>query len=219
MSVQACTLCSLFHCAHFQGAQCRLLHAGGQETEAQGWCFGKMFCVVQLFLQSHTQVTHTQTHLHLHAQAHARGKERQMVRYTEREQENDLRTHNVNIYSLDCNYVCTCTDVCAIARVCVRAQWLSVEWKSISYQGLYCIVCVIYCTICLQGNVAFKDWWCLQDYTISKELSDPPRTMKWDLFNLLFILCLRIVSSDLSRDLHLSRRLFKEKTVRLLHCC
>lgn len=122
--------------------------------------------------------------------------------HTESAGKNDLRTHNVNIYSLDCNYVCTRTDVC------VRRQQ---EWKSISYQGLYCIICVIYCTICLQGNVAFKDWWCLQDYTISKELSDPPRTMKWDLFNLLFILCLRVVSSDLSGNLPLSGRLFKEE--------
>lgn len=39
------------------------------------------------------------------------------------------------------------------------------------------------------------------------------QTMKWDLFNLVFILCLRVVSSDLSRDLHLSGRLFKEAAV------
>lgn len=67
-----------------------------------------------------------------------------------------------------------CRDVCIIACVCVSALWVLVEWKSISHQGLYCIICVIYCTICLQGNITFKDWGCLQDYTISKELSDPP---------------------------------------------
>lgn len=44
------------------------------------------------------------------------------------------------------------------------------------------------------------------------------QTMKWDLFNLVFILCLRVVSSDLSRDLHLSGRLFKEAAVFLPQC-
>lgn len=67
-----------------------------------------------------------------------------------------------------------CVLVQMFASPLVCAQWVSEEWKSISYQRPYCIICVIYCTICLWVKIAFKDWWCLQDYTISKELSDPP---------------------------------------------
>lgn len=34
--------------------------------------------------------------------------------------QNDLKAHNVNIYSLECNYVCTSSDVCVIAHVCAQ---------------------------------------------------------------------------------------------------
>lgn len=111
--------------------------------------------------------------------------------------------------------------MCALARASApllmrtRAQQASEEWKSISYQKS---VLYNWCYLlrhlspsedCIQG---------LQDYTISKELSDSPQTMKWDLFNWWFILCLCIVSLDLSGDLHRSRRLFKEKSAKMLYC-
>lgn len=79
--------------------------------------------------------------------------------------------------------MCTCS--CVSSLMCVHSTSPE-EWKSISYQRLYCIICVIYCTICLRENIAFKEWWCLQDYTISKELSDPPPPQQW---NEIYLTC------------------------------
>lgn len=77
-------------------------------------------------------------------------------------------------------------------------------------------LCVIYCTIHLQGNAAFKDRLCLQDYTTSPESSDPIWTIKWDLFTSLFILCLCSLSLwDSSGDLQINWRLFRETSADL----
>lgn len=153
------------HCKHsvdvplspssFQSPHRRLLHAGGQEAEAQGWCSGKTF--------HHSVCTLTSS---ARSQVHTARWEM-------------MRTHTQCLQSR----LQLCAPTEALAFTCARQ--VSVERKSILYQRPYCIICVIYCTICLQVKIAFKDWWCLQDYTVSEELSDPP-SEQW---NEIYLTC------------------------------
>jgi len=81
----------------FQSPQRRLLHAGGKETEAQGWCFGKMLCGSTLHWKSITE-RHTLTPLRFSTySAGATWLDTQRA-------ENYSRTH---ISSLACNCMCT----------------------------------------------------------------------------------------------------------------
>lgn len=190
-----------------QGPQCRLLHAGGQETEAQGWCSGKTerdFDVATPQISPITLHKRLTTHTNIYTQTGG-GRTQKYRR---------IKTHSVNSYSLDSNCVRLFTGVCVVTHVHV-----SVVPKSIPYPELCCIIPVIYCTICLQGNIVFKDWWCLQDYTISKGLSDPPpQTMKWDLFNLLFIF-VYVLSPQIYRGICILAGDYSKRRLCLPQCC
>lgn len=104
------------------------------------------------------------------------------------------------------SFRCVCRRSCVCSAASLRRMKIYSTSSTVRYNLCYLLHHLSPREHCIQGLMMSA-----RLYNIKRIIWSPPRTMKWDLFNLLFILCLRVVSSQLSGDLHLSRRLFKER--------
>ena len=166
-----CSLC----CS--QSPQCRLLHAGGQETEAQGWCFGKMLSSTALSAITHTH-THTFTPL--------------------RDSRKMIWKHAMLTSTVWTVIICALVQTCASSLMCVHsASPRRMKIYFISETVLYNL-CYLLHHLSPREHCIRRVMMSTRLYNIKRIIWSPsPPTMKWDLFNLLFILCLHIVLSKI----------------------
>lgn len=116
----------------------------------------------------------------------------------------------------DTGYIIENTSFRLLSRLChYHSVYLCPKWKYILHRDPHCVICSIYSTICLGGNVVSEDWWCLQDYI--KRVIRYNNEMRF----IIFISALQVVCSGLSGDLCCSGRLFKQSCfdVVLSHSC